>query len=70
MKTLIYEVKSKLVILDKLFLEGDTVYITNSFHVMNGVYDYARKVYDCDKNYLGMIRDDEFYKYNLTTPNQ
>lgn len=55
-----YKVESNMQILDKLFMVGDVVYATPSFHVMNGEFDYARKIFDQDKNYLGMIRDSKF----------
>lgn len=60
MKVYKYFATSNLVILDKLLLTGDEVYITESFTIMNGKFDYARKVFDVNKNYLGMIRNDLF----------
>lgn len=47
-------------ILNKLFLVGDIIYATPPFHVMDGQFDYAHKVFDSDKNYLGMIRKSKF----------
>lgn len=60
-----YKAKDNVEILEKLFLVGDVIYVTPSFHVMNGVFDYARKVFDGDKNYLGMIRASKFPESSL-----
>ena len=55
-----YKVKIDLEVLDVLFLKDGIIYITESFHVMNGRFAYARKVFDANKKYLGMIRDEYF----------
>jgi hypothetical protein len=64
-----YKVKDNCEILDKVFLIGDIVYATPSFHVMNGVFDYARKVFDSERNYLGMIKMDNFPENCLAKEN-
>ncbi|MBS3993139.1 MAG: hypothetical protein KGZ87_05440 [Bacteroidetes bacterium] len=55
-----YKAKRNIELLNKVFLEGDIIYVTESFYVMDGRLDYARKVFDENKNYLGMIRDSYF----------
>lgn len=55
-----FTVKDNFEMLDRLFLEGDTVYISESIHTMDGYFDYARKVFDADRKYLGRIRDSYF----------
>ena len=55
-----YKVKQSLEVLDKIFLKGEKLYATPSFRVMNGRFDYARKIYDGDRKYLGMIRSSSF----------
>ena len=52
-------VTSPFEVINKLFLPGDTIYFTDSIHRMNGI-DYATKVLDSDKNYLGEIRTSLF----------
>jgi hypothetical protein len=47
-------------VLNKLFLIGDVIYHTEPIHLMNGKFDYATKVFDSDKNYLGLIRSSNF----------
>jgi hypothetical protein len=56
------KVKSNFEMLDKLFLEGDVIYVSESIHTMDGVFDYARKVFDADRNYLGRIRNSYYEK--------
>ena len=51
---------SNVAILDKLFLINDLIYFTEPIHMMNGKFDYATKVFDQNKNYLGMIRSSKF----------
>lgn len=60
MKIETYKVTSNCEILDKLFLVGDTLYATASFHVMDGHFDYARKIFTSKRKYLGMIRKSHF----------
>lgn len=55
-----YTANSNLAILDKLFLKGDIFYASESLWVMDGRFGYARKIFDKDKNYLGMIDNDKF----------
>ena len=55
-----YKAKSDITILNFLFFKDDEFYATPSFHVMNGRFGYARKIYALDKAYLGMIDDDNF----------
>jgi hypothetical protein len=52
-----YKVKSNFEVLNKLFLKGDIIYVSERIHTMDGVFDYTRKVFDADKNYIGKIRD-------------
>ncbi len=54
-----FKAKNNLEILNKLFLKEDVVYISDASYVMDSI-DYARKVFDSDKNYLGQIRDRHF----------
>lgn len=57
-----YKAKTNLTVLDSLFLEGDLIYVSESIYMMNGHFDYARKIFDSDKRYLGMIRDSKFHE--------
>ncbi|MGV0854785.1 hypothetical protein ACTS9E_04220 [Empedobacter brevis] len=56
-----YTVKYDFDMLNTLFLKDDEVYIGESEYVMNGIIDYGRKVYNSDRKYLGMIRNEYFY---------
>jgi len=60
MKVTAYIAEDHLEILDTLFVKGDKVYISPSIRVMDGSMDYGRKVFDQNKNYLGLIRDSSF----------
>ena len=57
-----FKIKSEFEILNKLFIEGDIVFISDPIHIMDGQYDYARKIFDENKNYLGKISDNYFEK--------
>jgi len=70
MKLVSYKAKRHLEILDIFILSGDMLYATESFHVMNGEFDYARKVFDRNGVYLGMIRDSSFPKDLLEECNE
>lgn len=62
MKVIKYITNNNITILEKLFIEGDIIYISESIHTMDGVFSYSRKVFDENKNYLGRISDDYFEK--------
>lgn len=66
-----YIAKTDFDILDTLFLKGEEIFIGPEEYVMDGRFDYARKVYDSNKKYLGRIRGSHFddkYKYNIEVP--
>lgn len=56
-----YKCKIDLEILSKIFLKDEYIFITDSYYCMDGRFDYARKVFDSERNYLGRIRDSYFY---------
>jgi hypothetical protein len=63
-----YKAKHDFEVLSKLFLKEDFIYISGSIYMMNGVFSYARKVFDENKNYMGLISDKHYYdkiKYHL-----
>lgn len=55
-----YKVKYDFELFDKVFMKEDILYITASFYVMNGKFDYARKVFDKDRRCLGTVRSSYF----------
>jgi len=51
---------SNVEILNILFLKDDLIYHTSPIHMMNGKFGYAMKIFDENKNYLGMIESSDF----------
>lgn len=56
------KVKCDFTIFDRLFLNGDIIYISGSIYTMDGRFDYARKYFSEDRTYLGRTSDDYYYK--------
>jgi len=60
MKVTKYQVIIVFTLFDRLFKIDDEIFISDSYHCMDGTFDYARKVFDGNGEFLGRIRDSYF----------